>query len=184
MNYLLHQELQQDWGYDPPSSQKLLHWWYQSAPSLNVFDTEWTLAPSLELFTLHSNHVVNLTDIILRKKKLAQWIGTTLRQSWFYLYGLPNERWISVHTDCYNLSKTRHKNHVEVQIFPAVVCTEISATSNNNNNKNLFFSLNKSEEHIVHSPQFIWNRRKSQNNPTTDFVLQIHLTEAIHIKTD
>lgn len=50
--------------------------------------------------------------------------------------------------------------------------------------KTCFFSLNKSEEHIVHSPQFIWNRSKSQNNPTTDFVLQIHLTEAIHIKTD
>lgn len=46
------------------------------------------------------------------------------------------------------------------------------------------FFLCKSEEHIVHSPQFIWNRSKSQNNPTTDFVLQIHLTEAIHIKTD
>lgn len=142
MNDLLHQEqLQQDRGYDPLSSQKLLHWWCQSAPSLNAFDTEWTFAPSLEFLTLHSNHVVNLTVLILRKK-----ISTMNWHNFKAKLVLPvwAARWkLDLCPHGLLQSVQNCKNQVEVQIFSTVVHTEeISATSNKSKKKptpKLFF---------------------------------------------
>lgn len=140
-------------------------------------------APTLELLDLQSNFVVNITDLILRKKIITTgWAGPSWASRWKLEQGKVGSQSLSAPSVTICPKPRVIKIILKEHIFPNVACLKLlqQAMKKSYTYQVIIFVLFcflDTYKHIIHYPQFIWNWNISEISVyfKIHFILQIYL---------